>query len=237
MKRIFLTASVLSAMIMTATAQQRPIGSMARNTGTTTNTGTTRNTGTTIGLHAGVNMFNINGKNAAGTELKNKLNTGFSGGLDVAIPLGGGSYLQPGVGFTQKGTEDVSGIKTTLNYIDIPVNYVYRPMLGTGNLVLGFGPYIGFGVGGKLKNPNGSSTEVVYRDQFDRTVPASMLQLRRTDAGANFIAGYEFANSLSLNLKAQLGLKDINPDMSNEGTNNQTRFRNTGFGLSLGYRL
>lgn len=236
MKRIVLTASVLSAMILTASAQQRtttvPIGAEQRST-----VSMTRNTGTTVGVHAGVNMFNINGRNAAGTELKNKLNTGFSAGADVAIPLGGGAYLQPGVDFTQKGTETPGGIKTTLHYIDIPVNFVYKPVLGSGNFVLGFGPYLGFGVGGKVTNADGSSTKVEYRDEFDRSVPASTTQLRRSDAGANFLAGYEFANRLSLNLKAQLGLKDINPDMSNEGTNNQTRFRNTGFGLSLGYRF
>ncbi len=225
MKRIVLTASVLSAMILTASAQRTTTASM------------TKQTGTTVGIHAGANMFNINGKNAAGAELKNKLNTGFSAGLDVAIPLGGGSYLQPGVDFTQKGTETEGGIKTTLNYIDIPVNFVYKPVLGTGNLVLGFGPYVGFGLSGKVTNPDGTSTKVVYRDEFDRTVPATTVQLRKSDAGANFLAGYEFANSLSLNLKAQLGLKDINPDMGNEGANNQTRFRNTGFGLSLGYRF
>lgn len=225
MKRIVLTANVLAAMILTASAQQSTRVTM------------TKNAGTTVGIHAGANMFNINGKNAAGTKLDNKLNTGFSAGADVAIPLGGGAYLQPGVDFTQKGTETEGGIKTTLNYIDIPVNFVYKPILGTGNLVLGFGPYVGFGVGGKVTNPNGTSTGVEYRDEFDRAVPGTTLQLRKSDAGANFLAGYEFANNLSVNLKAQLGLKDINPDMSNEGTNNQTRYRNTGFGLSLGYRF
>jgi hypothetical protein len=197
----------------------------------------TKNTGTTFGVHAGANLFNINGKDAAGTELNYKLNTGFTAGVDVAIPLGGGSYLQPGVDFTQKGAEMQNGTKTTLNYIDIPVNYVYKPIVGTGNLVLGFGPYFGFGVGGKVTAPNGSSTKVEYRDQFDRSLPGTTTQLRKSDAGANFLAGYEFANNLSLNLKAQLGLKDINPDMGNEGTNNQTRWRNTGFGLAVGYRF
>jgi hypothetical protein len=220
-----LTASVLSALILTATAKKTTV-SMTKN-----------DTGPSVGIHAGVNMFNINGKNAAGTELNNKLNTGFSGGLDIAVPLGSGFYLQPGVDFTQKGTETEGGIKTTLNYIDIPVTFVYKPIVGTGNMVLGFGPYLGYGVGGKVTNANGTSTKVVYRDEFDRQVPGTTTQLRKSDAGANFLAGYEFANKLSLNLKAQLGLKDINPDMGNEGTNNMTRFRNTGFGLSVGYRF
>ena len=226
MKRIFLTATVLGAMILTAGAQQQR-----------TTVSMTKNNGTTVGVHAGVNMFNINGKTATGVELNNKLNTGFTGGVDVAIPLGGGAYLQPGVDFTQKGTETENGIKTTLNYVDIPVSFVYKPIVGTGNLVLGFGPYLGFGVGGKVTSANGASTKVEYRDTYDRAIPSSTLQLRRSDAGANFIAGYEFANSLSLNLKAQLGLKDINPDMGNEGANNQLRYRNTGFGLTVGYRF
>jgi hypothetical protein len=224
MKKIVLTASVLSAMILTASAQQKTVSM-------------TKNTGTTVGIHAGANMFNINGRTANGTELNNKLNTGFSGGVDVAIPLGGGSYLQPGVDFTQKGSETQNGIKTTLHYVEVPVNFVYKPVLGTGNFVLGFGPYFGYGVGGKVTNPDGSSTKVVFKDSYDRTVPATTVQLRKSDAGANFLAGYEFANNLSLNLKAQLGLKDINPDMGEMNQNDKTRYRNTGFGLSLGYRF
>lgn len=225
MKKILLTATVMYGMLISAGAQQRAAVSM------------TRNMETSVGVHAGVNWFNINGRNAVGTTLDNQLNTGFTAGVDVAIPLGGGSYLQPGAFFRQKGTKDQSGIETTLNYIEIPVNYVYRPILGRGNLVLGFGPYIGIGVGGTVESPNGTETEVVYRSDFDRTVPTGALQIRRTDAGANLLVGYEFPNNLALNLNAQLGLKDINPDMSNEGVNNQTRFRNTGFGLTLGYRF
>jgi hypothetical protein len=147
--------------------------------------------------------------------------------------LGGGSYLQPGVDFRQKGTEGNDGSKLTVNYIDIPVNFVYKPILGSGNFVLGFGPYIGFGVSGKLKNTGGATQDVEFTDELNTNNAA--VQLKRTDAGANFLAGYEFANKLSLNLKAQLGLKDINPDVS--ATNDQTRYRNTGFGLSLGYRF
>ena len=224
MKKIVLTASALSAMILTASAQQKSASMV-------------KESGTTIGIHAGANMFNINGKRADGTELKNKLNTGFSGGVDVAIPLGGGAYLQPGVDFTQKGSETESGIKTTLHYLDVPVNFVYKPVLGSGNFVLGFGPYVGFGVGGKVTNPDGSSAKVVYKDSYDGTVPATTVQLRKSDAGANFQAGYEFANKLSLTLKTQLGLKDINPDKGSDNTTDKTRYRNTGFGLSAGYRF
>lgn len=224
MKKIILTASVVSALGLSAAAQQTTVSMV-------------RTDGTSVGIHAGVNMFNINGKNAAGAELDNKLKTGFSAGINVAIPLGSGFYVQPGVDFIQKGTESQNEIKTTLNYIDIPVNFVYKPILGTGNMVLGFGPYVGFGIGGKVKNANGTTSDVAFRDEYDSSLPGATTQLRRADAGANLLAGYEFANRLSFNLKAQLGLKDINPDVPDNTTNDQTRYRNTGFGLSLGYRF
>ncbi len=225
MKKIILTACAGCALVFGASAQQTTVSMV-------------RTDGTTFGIHAGVNMFNINGKNALGADLDNKLKTGFSAGVNVAVPLGSGFYVQPGVDFTQKGAETGNDIKTTLNYIDIPVNFVYKPILGSGNLVLGFGPYLGFGIGGKVKSANGASADVEFKDEYDPSLPLTTVQLRRSDAGANFLAGYEFANKLSVNLKAQLGLKDINPDVpDNSSVNDQTRFRNTGFGLSLGYRF
>ena len=220
MKRFVLTASVISALIGSASAQQSP--SMVRSTGKTT-----------FGIHAGANMFNINGKNAIGTELDNSLKLGFDAGVNAEIPLGTGSYLQPGIDFRQKGAQSNNGNdKLTLNYIDIPVNFIYKPVLGTGNLVLGFGPYIGFGISGKAKYADGQEQEVEFGND---DITSNSINLKRTDAGANFLAGYEFANKLSVNLKAQLGLKDINPDSGIP--EDQTRNRNTGFGLSLGYRF
>jgi hypothetical protein len=187
-----------------------------------------------VGIHAGVNWFNINGRNATGQDLNNRLHTGFTAGLDFAIPLGGGSYFQPGVDFTQKGSRTQQNVSTRLSYIDIPLNYVYRPVVGAGNLVLGFGPYVGFGVGGQVTDAAGASTNVQYRNEFDGNLP-TRVQFRKRDAGANIIAGYEFVNRLSLNMRAQLGLVNINPDMMDE--NNLTRNRNTGFGVSVGYRF
>jgi hypothetical protein len=47
--------------------------------------------------------------------------------------------------------------------------------------------------------------------------------------------GYEFANRLSFQLNAQLGLTDIHPEyQSNPDLNKATK---TGFGISAGYRF
>lgn len=190
---------------------------------------------TTVGITGGVNMFNINGKNAAGAELKNDLNTGFNAGVNVEFPLGTGTYLQPGVEFRTKGTEWTNGNKTTLSYVDVPVNLIIKPTLGTtSNLLIGFGPYVGFGVDGKVKYANGVEREVMFTNDYVGS-EATDVQYQRLDAGANALAGVEFNNRFSIMAKAQLGLKNINPEGSVSG--DQTRYRNTGFGLSLGYRF
>jgi hypothetical protein len=189
---------------------------------------------TTFGITAGVNWNNMNGKTATGDNLDNKMKTGFNGGVNVEFPVSKGFYLQPGVEYRQKGAEWNNGNKLTLSYIDVPVNFIYKPTLGTGSMLLGFGPYIGFGMNGKLKPDNGTERKVVFNNSYSAS-EAEDIQFKKLDAGANFMIGYELRSKLSAALKAQLGLIDINPGTNISG--DETRYRNTGFGLSLGYRL
>jgi len=193
--------------------------------------------GTSFGFKAGVNFQNLTGKDVNGDKLDNKLKAGLALGVNAQIPVATDFYIQPGVEFNQKGAKSNDGNYTTsLSYIDIPVSLVYKPMLGTGRLILGFGPYVGFGVGGKVKG-GGSTADV----KFDNDITISDFNtgnayFKRMDAGANFLAGYEMSSKLSLQLNAQLGLVKINPKIE-EVPNDQSSVKNTGFGLSLGYRL
>ena len=193
--------------------------------------------GTSFGFKAGVNFQNLTGKDVNGDKLDNKLKAGLALGVNAQIPVANDFYIQPGVEFNQKGAKSNDGNYTTsLSYIDIPVSLVYKPMLGTGRLILGFGPYVGFGVGGKVKG-GGSTADV----KFDNDITISDFNtgnayFKRMDAGANFLAGYEMSSKLSLQLNAQLGLVKINPKIE-EVPNDQSSVKNTGFGLSLGYRL
>ena len=189
---------------------------------------------TTLGITGGVNWNNINGKNATGADLNNDLKTGFNGGLNLEVPLGSGFFVQPGIEYRRKGAELENGNKLNLSYIDVPVNLMYKPALGTGTMLLGFGPYIGLGINGKVISPDGTERKVIFNNDY-AVNEAQDLQFKHLDAGANFTAGYEFRSKLSMSLKAQLGLININPDTNIP--NDETRNRNTGFGFSLGYRL
>jgi hypothetical protein len=186
---------------------------------------------TTFGLRAGVNFQNINGKDRAGNELENNLSTGFHAGVNAEIPVGTGFYFQPGVLYSMKGSKWANDAHIKLGYVEIPVNFIYKPVLGTGNMVLGFGPYVAFGVNGTVEDPGGNSADVDFNKELDLSNLSP--QFKPIDAGANLLAGYEFNNKLSVQLNAQLGLVNVNSDFPND----PTRWRNTGWGLSLGYRF
>jgi Outer membrane protein beta-barrel domain len=192
----------------------------------------------TLGVRAGINFQNINGKDNSGDKFENKLKTGFHAGVNAEIPIATDFFVQPGVLFSTKGAKDKdnSDIKQNISYIEIPVNLLYKPLMGTGKLILGFGPYIAFGVGGKRSVGNTDT-----KTKFKKSITAAEFlnggsYLKRTDAGANLLFGYELSNNLSVQLNAQLGLVKINPEI--EGvTTNKTSAKNTGFGISVGYRL
>ncbi len=182
----------------------------------------------TFGIRAGVNFQNLTGKDADGNNLENDLKTGFNAGVNAEIPVGIDFYLQPGLLFSTKGAKyDFQGIETKRNisYLELPVNFLYKPALGEGRLLLGFGPYAAYALGGKIKGPS-ADIDMEFGDEVDET--------KAFDAGANLLAGYEFSNNLSFQLNAGLGLINM---YNRPNGDSETSLKNTGFGVSLGYRF
>ncbi len=203
-----------------------------------------------FGLLGGVNFQNISGQDDDGVEFQNSLMIGFHGGANVNIPVAPDFYLQPGVLYSLKGakTNDAfvstkaSGDKSTtvkLSYIEVPINFLFRPQFGDGHILLGFGPYVAFAIDGSAKYQSGSIS-LEYDVRFAKTVSELNDDLfpyyKRLDAGANLYAGYEFSMGLFLQFNTQLGLLKINSDVEGD-TGEQLIKRNTGFGLSAGFRF
>ena len=200
--------------------------------------------GTSFGLRAGINFQNINGKDENDDKLKNDMLTGFNIGINAEIPVGIDFYFQPGLLYSIKGakSEDVGqSFNTTIkiSYLELPLNFLYKPLLGKGHLILGFGPYVAFGIGGKATYEGGGSS-LTEKIKFQKTVkssdPDDVVYIRPMDAGANMLVGYEFGNKVSFQLNTQLGLTKINPEYEG-ASNDNTSVKNTGFGFSLGYRF
>lgn len=202
--------------------------------------------GTSFGLRAGVNFQNITGKDEDGNKLENDLLTGFNIGINAEIPLAPQFYLQPGLLFTTKGAKSEDLIlgqtikgKINISYVELPLNFLYKPLLGQGRLLMGFGPYVALGVGGKATYEGGGSSlseDIEFKKNVKLSDPDDVFYVRPMDAGANLLFGYQFANKVSIQLNAQLGLTKINPEYEG-ASNDKTDAKNTGFGFSLGYRF
>lgn len=209
-------------------------------------TATQQATETSFGIRGGINFQNINGKDGNGDKMENDLVTRFHIGVNAEIPVAPDFYFQPGLLFTTKGAKNKSVIlsqtvttKYNLAYLELPLNLVYKPVLGSGRLILGFGPYIGFGIGGKAKYEGGSLSaeeDIKFKSKVKSSDPDDVVYFKPLDAGANLVAGYEFSNKVSFQLNTQLGLTKINPEYEG-AVNDKSSYKNTGFGVSVGYRL
>jgi hypothetical protein len=221
--RIFLTAALLMIFNMATMAQE-----------------------VSFGLRGGLNMQNINGKDFNGDALELKMVPRFHAGVIVDIPVAPEFWFEPGLLFSTKGAKsdgNFIGLSTSveynLSYIELPLNLVYKPVLGNGNFFLGFGPYVGYAVAGKATYKAGSISsdqEITFEKEFAGSEENDYSSFKRLDYGGNLFFGYQFKAGLSLQLNTQLGLAAINSDNS-VLPDSETAFRNTGFGLSLGYNF
>jgi hypothetical protein len=182
---------------------------------------------TSFAILGGVNMQNLNGKDMSGNKLENDMIIGYHAGVNAQIPVAPEFYFQPGLMLSTKGAK-ISSNAYKLSYVELPLNFVYKALVGNGYFMLGFGPYVAYGIGGKnieFKKviESGDSNAVEYFKPFD--------------AGANLFFGYELLSGIFVQLNTQLGLLDIHPEDNRITNVDNTSVRNTGYGISLGYRF
>jgi hypothetical protein len=199
-----------------------------------------------FGIVGGVNFQNLNGKDAGGDKLTNSMIVGYHAGVNVQIPIAPAFYFQPGLMFSTKGAKDTYTVlgteitqTTKLNYLELPLNLVYKGALGNGYFMLGFGPYIGYAISGKVLT-KGGSLSLDNKIKFQSTIEAgddpTVPYCRAFDAGGNIFAGYQLANGIFAQFDTQLGMLKINPE-NKQNADDKSSVKNTGFGLSLGYRF
>jgi hypothetical protein len=195
-----------------------------------------------VGVLGGVNFQNMNGKNHSGDILENSMIPGFNAGVNIQIPVAPEFYFQPGLLFSTKGAQSQGSVLTTttkLSYLELPLNFVYKGLLGNGYVLLGVGPYVGYAINGKVTT-EGGSVSVDSPVKFQNVVAIGDSPLvpyyRALDAGGNIFIGYELKGGIFAQINAQLGMLDINPEYSIV-SNDKATLKNTGFGVSLGYRF
>ncbi|MCC7297769.1 MAG: PorT family protein [Bacteroidia bacterium] len=101
-----------------------------------------------FGVFGSLNFQNINGKDANGNTLQNSLVLRFNAGINYEIPIAPEFYFQPGIQFITKGTKgeviftqnNIAHLvkrEIKMSYVEVPLNLVFKPMLGSGYVVLG----------------------------------------------------------------------------------------------------
>jgi hypothetical protein len=198
-----------------------------------------------LGILGGVNLQNLTGKDNNGDKLENDMLTGFHAGVNLQMPIAPEMYFQPGILFSTKGAKNSYGSLTgtyKLTYIELPLNVVYKGALGNGFIMVGFGPYVGYAIGGKSSlNDETTSIEknILFKNNVEAGDPYLTAYMKRFDAGGNIFAGFEMAGGLFIQLDTQFGMININPKDNRfiQEFSDKLSVKNTGFGLSLGYRF
>jgi hypothetical protein len=199
-----------------------------------------------FGILGGLNFQNLNGKDAGGDKLTNEMIIGYHAGVNVQIPIAPQFYFQPGLIFSTKGAKNNSSIlgvdyttTTKLSYVEMPLNLVYKALLGNGYFMLGFGPYVGYGIAGKVVTEGGSISldqDIEFQNVVETTDDMTVPYYKALDFGGNIFAGYEMSNGIFAQFNTQLGMVKINPEYKIL-SDDKSIVKNTGFGLSLGYRF
>lgn len=210
------------------------------------------NAQTKFGIKAGVNFSNVIEKAENGDQSDTQSLPGFHLGLTAEIALAGDFYIQPALLYARKGFKQESegfggsttNLKVKANYLELPVNFLYKPKLGMGRLLLGAGPYIAYGTGGNWKSDTdiliGDIREkgegsVVFRNDGSVRNDSEYTYGRPFDYGFNVMLGYEFQERLSLQVTGMAGIANLVSHFN--GYQPGGSLRNTGLGISIGYHL
>jgi hypothetical protein len=207
---------------------------------------------TNVGVRAGMNISNVLAIDEHNNKNSTKSVPGYHLGLTLDILIIENFYLQPGAFYYCKGFKQSNSyfsgsgndFEVTASYIEIPLNIIYKPQLGSGKVLIGAGAYAGYGTGGKWKSETnvligdimiGSRGDVIFKKDIMDGEFENYLYGKPWDFGANFLVGYEFFGKLSLELNAQLGTKNLNPEV--DGVKHDGTLRNKDYGISIAYKF
>jgi hypothetical protein len=185
---------------------------------------------TSVGFTAGASLANVK-ITASGISASPKMKTGITAGLILDAPFSANFHFQPAINLVQKGykANDDTGKETfNLNYLELPLNFVYY----SDGFFAGAGPSFSYGISGrdKIKYSDDSTPDdnetVHFGSHEDEVKPF--------DFGANFTAGYKTSSGFLITVNYTLGLSNIG-NTDSEGLFGDVKIKNNCFGIKIGY--
>lgn len=198
MKKIILTAAIILGTIGITSAQTK----------------------VNFGISLEGNLTNV--KLTKFEDAKNQFNPGAGIGGFVCIGFNEHFALQPGLHFNYTEAKIKSeGEKTRFKYVgvELPVYAVGQYKAGNGNIFLGIGPHVGYGLSADAKLEH-------LKDCDDN----NKIELDHGYVGGGAIAGYEFNNGIFLQAGYQLSF-DFSSGKNSANMKTQT------ISLGVGYKF
>jgi hypothetical protein len=210
------------------------------------------NAQTKFGIRAGMSFSNVTDKAENGDKAGTQSLPGLLIGFTADVHLTSDFYIQPALQYARKGFKQTSGgfygsatnFRVRADYIELPVNFLYKPKVGMGRLLLGVGPYIAYGTGGNWKSDTDillgdismkGEGSVAFRNDGSVRNDSEYTYGRPFDYGFNATLGYEFRERLSLQFTGMIGIANLVPHFN--GYQPGGSLRNKGLGISIGYKL
>ena len=191
-----------------------------------------------IGVTAGLNASNFLESGSGTTSHDYK--AGFQAGLVADFGISDNFSIVPELLYSQRG--DKSKLKITdkdgkksftlgslnLNYLQLPINAAYKINLGNSSKLMIFaGPYLGYGISGKIKSEAKSGSKKNNSDKIK--FGSKEEEIKPFDFGVNAGIGYQFENVF---FKLQ-----YNPGFINLDNKKNHSLKNTNVAVSVGYYL
>lgn len=203
----------------------------------------------TFGFQGGINMNKAIAKDMAGEKIANDFVPGYHVGINVEIPIFHGFYFQPGLQYITKNIKREGKSYTydlNISYVEMPINFILKPKVGSGNLIAGFGAAIAYGIKGKSKYDRIGSTQydrenkVIFKNSWDPSDPDQQGNeyIRPFDLGIGLLFGFQFKNNMYFQFNGQYGLLNTSAKIDESETYlEQGVIKNINVGLSVGYRF
>lgn len=147
-------------------------------------------------------------------DAQGKAKGGFIGGLFVAVQVSQNFTIQPELLLVGKGVKQRFqdyDYSNRLSYLDLPINFLYKPRRSTGSFFIGGGP--------SLAILTGTSVYFANPDSF-----------KQIDVGVNVLMGYEIPIGFSFNLHYNHGFLNVSENKSSIPV-----VKNRYIGFTVGY--
>lgn len=200
--------------------------------------------GAQLGFRLGGNVSNLsykNNDNSSSQDPDYKVKLGFNAGF--IYNFGKIVAFQPGLYFSQKGFMTKEGddkAKYIFNYVEIPLNILYKIDAKGYKVYGGLGPVFSYAVGGNERWKHGEESgdsRIIFKSRPDYYTGTNIYFENAFDMGAQIVAGIEFGR-ISLNLNYNLGLLRLNDEKTySDGSKLNIVERNRTFGFTLGFVL